>query len=211
MGRTGVLAGALVLVGAAACAAPPPAASQPLDYATTLRADRPVIELSFDIPHTLDRVLGRETVRFTPDLRICELVFRAWPNNPTMAASGSALVVDRAAVDGQQVTPRVEAGGAPAGAPGTLVELALPQCVEPGRTVTAELDFTLTLGVDADERIGHSPSTETAWFGSGYPLLAWERGRGWARDDAVPINGETASSETYRLAELAVTRRAPTA
>lgn len=202
---TRVVAMAMVLTGAASCAGAPVAPAAPASYGTTLWAERPVVELAFDVAPGLDRVAGRETVRFTPDAPICELVFRAWPNNPTMSATGASLVVDRATVDGAGVTPRVEAAGAPAGAPGTLVELPLPQCADPGRTVTAALDFTLTLGADADERVGHSPSTETAWFGSGFPLLAWERGRGWARDDAVTINGETATSEAFRLTDLTVT------
>jgi hypothetical protein len=84
------------------------------------------------------------------------------------------------------------------------VTLPLPRCVEPGTTVSARLGFRLVLGVDADERVATSPATGTAWAGSGFPLLAWERGRGWAVEPAVPINGESATSEAFD-ASVAVT------
>jgi hypothetical protein len=44
--------------------------------------DRPVVELVFDVREDLRTVSGSEKAVFTPDLRICELVFRAWPNKP---------------------------------------------------------------------------------------------------------------------------------
>ena len=37
--------------------------------------DRPVVELAFDVADDLTRVTGTESVTFTPDLRVCELVF----------------------------------------------------------------------------------------------------------------------------------------
>ncbi|HSK59095.1 MAG TPA: M1 family aminopeptidase, partial [Actinomycetospora sp.] len=166
---------------------------------------RPVVDLAFDVAPDLGTVTGRETVAFTPDLPVCELVFRAWPNSPSPARQGNSLTVTGASVDGRPVAPVVRRAGAAEDAPGTLVELPLPACVPAGATVRAELAFTLRLGEDADERLGTSPSTRTAWFGSGHPLLAWVRGEGWAREDAVDIAGETATSEDFRLASLRVT------
>jgi hypothetical protein len=166
---------------------------------------RPVVTLAFTVAPDLGSADGRETVEFAPDLPVCSLVFRAWPNTPTMSGSGTSLTVTDVAVDGRPTTPQVVADGAPPGAPGTLIEIPLTPCLDPGHTVTAELGFRLTLGADADERIGFSPGSRTAWFGSGYPLLAWVRGRGWARDPAVPINGESATSEDFALRELSVT------
>ncbi|MFC5136888.1 M1 family aminopeptidase [Actinomycetospora rhizophila] len=175
-------------------------------YGDAVPPERPVVELAFDVAPDLRSVTGTETVRFTPDLEVCELVFRAWPNTPTMATAGSSLTVTDATVGEAPVAPEVTAAGAPAGAPGTMITLPLPGCVAPGTTVTARLGFRLVLGVDADERVASSPSTGTAWFGSGYPLLAWERGRGWAREPAVPIFGESATSED---ADTTVTVTAP--
>ena len=187
--------GALVLV-LAGCG--PPAEREPWP-------DRPVVELGFTVAPDLRTVTGHERVTFTPDQRVCELVFRTWPNEPNGARSGSSLVVTGAAVGGRPVQPRTSAAGAPEGVPGTLVDFPLPECREPGESVTADLDFRLVLGPDADDRWGMSPSRSIAWFGGGFPLLAWVRGQGWARDDATELPGETATSEDFELAALAVT------
>lgn len=191
----------------ASCAGTAPLAD-PARYDAGLWLQRPAVELSFDVAPDLRSATGRESVVFTPDMRVCELVFRAWPNNPTMSQTGSSLTVTDTSVDGRPVTSQVIPAGAPPGAPGTLIEVPLAPCLDPGEPVRAELGFRLVLGADADERVGYSPGTQTAWFGSGFPLLAWIRGSGWARDPAVPMNGETAASEDFVLSALSVT--APT-
>jgi hypothetical protein len=187
-----------VLTALGACTAGPAHAAAPWPQ-------RPSVDLAFDMARDLHSATGRETVTFTPDLPVCELVFRAWPNMPNASEPGNALQVTDATVDGVPTTPTVQAAGAPPGAPGTLVQLPLPACVGAGRTVRAELGFTLRLGEDANDRLGTSPSTATSWFGSGFPLLAWVQGQGWARDDAVRIPSETATSEDFRLDALHVT------
>lgn len=176
---------------------PPPTTAAP-------SPTRPVVDLRFDVAEDLLSVRGQERVRFTPDLRACELVFRAWPNKPATARTGNSLVVTAASIDGSDVTPRVTSAGAPPGAPGTLVELPLPRCVDAGTTLTADLSFDVSLAPGTDERMGTDPSREIAWFGTAFPLLAWERGRGWAEDPAVDIVGEMATSEDFRLASLKV-------
>jgi hypothetical protein len=165
---------------------------------------RPVVELTFAVAEDLRTVTGRETVVFTPDLPVCELVFRAWPNKPTAARTGASLVVTDILIDGRPVTPRVLPAGAPQDVPGTLIEAPLPECLDTGESVTAELGFRLALGEGADERLGFTRSPDMAWFASAFPLLAWQRGRGWAREPAVPMPGETAASEDFRLASLRV-------
>ncbi|MHA6794373.1 M1 family aminopeptidase [Pseudonocardia bannensis] len=202
-----VLVLVLALAGLVACApapgpAPPPG---PAIYEAALWPARPVVELAFTVAPDLRTAEGRETVVFTPDLPVCELVFRAWPNTPTMARTGTALTVTDTSVDGRPTTARITAAGAPPGAPGTLIEIPLTRCLNPGESVHAELGFRVTLGVDADERIGYSTASHTAWIGSGFPLLAWVRGKGWARDPAVPMNGESATSEVFVLRDLSVT------
>lgn len=195
---TRVAAVAVLLAVLVACApgptAPPRAAPDPA---------RPVVSLAFDVADDLRGATGRERVAFTPDAPICEVVLRAWPNAPVSAAAGSSLRLDAAAVDGTPVAPVVEAAGAPAGAPGTLVTLPLPACVPAGRTVTADLAFTLTLRRDADDRLGTSRGT--AWFGSAFPLLAWVRGQGWTRTPGASVPGENAVSEDFALRTLEVT------
>lgn len=197
---------ALIIAALAACSSLRPG----LDTADSapppgLWEQRPVVELTFAVAENLRTVTGRETVVFTPDLSTCELVFRAWPNTPTAARSGTSLVVTDTLVDGRSVTPRILAAGAPGGAPGTLIVAPLPECLDEGESVTAELGFQLMLGEDADERLGFTRSRDMAWFASGFPLLAWQRGHGWVRDPAVSMPGETATSEDFRLASLEVT------
>ncbi|HYY11504.1 MAG TPA: M1 family aminopeptidase [Kineosporiaceae bacterium] len=167
--------------------------------------DRPVVDLRFEVAPDLATVAGREVVEFTPDLDTCELVFRSWPNKPATSRAGSSLTVSDVRVDGRDADVVDVAAGAPAGAPaGTLVEVPLADCVTAGETVTAELTFGLVLGEDVNERVGTSSDAEVAWFATAFPLLAWERGRGWQRGPAVPVNGETAVSEDFRLDSMEV-------
>jgi hypothetical protein len=203
----------LFLTACAGAAGPPgPSRSNysPSGYQAGLWPQRPAVELVFDVGADLRSVTGRESVVFTPDLPTCELVFRAWPNGPSLSKTGASLTVTDASVNGGPVTPQVSAAGAPPGAPGTLIDIALPTCLSPGQSVRVDLGFRLVLGADADEVIGYSPSTRTAWFATGYPLLAWVRGRGWARDpsEAMDGDGDFAVSEDFKLS-LSVT--APTA
>ncbi|MGQ0575630.1 MAG: M1 family aminopeptidase [Pseudonocardia sp.] len=166
---------------------------------------RPVVELGFEVADDLGSVTGREVVVFTPDAEVCELVFRLWANKPTTVDDGTSTVLTGATVDGAPVTPRLEPAGAPDGAPGTLAELPLPACVPAGNPIRAELEFTVALGEDSDERVGHAPGAEVAWLATAFPMLAWVRGEGWVRDDAVEMAGETVTSEDFRLAALDVT------
>jgi hypothetical protein len=168
-------------------------------------AQRPVVNLQFQVAPDLASVTGQEQVSFTPDRGICELVFRAWPNKPETAEQGNSLVVTEASVGGAAVEIRTQQAGAPTGAPPSLIELPLPACVEAGQTVQADLGFSLSLGRGADERVGYSGEAQMAWFATAFPLLAWERERGWAREDAVDVFGEMATSETFDLASLEVT------
>jgi hypothetical protein len=165
---------------------------------------RPVVDLTFDVADDLATVTGQETVVFTPDLPVCELVFRLWANKPTTAADGTSMRLTAASVGGVPVEPRIVPAGAPEYVPDTLAELPLPQCADAGTELTAELAFTVELGEESGERVGHDPRAELAWFATAFPLLAWVRGEGWARDDAVDMPGETVTSEDFRLADLDV-------
>ncbi|WP_346619110.1 peptidase M1 [Blastococcus montanus] len=163
-------------------------------------ADRPVVDLRFAVAEDLDTVVGRERILFTPDLPTCELVFRAWPNKPATSVAGNSLVVTEVRLEDRAVGFRDIAAGAPADAPaGTLVEVPLGECAAAGDQIEVELDFQLELGEDTNERVGTSGTEEVAWFATAFPLLAWERGRGWDRGPAVPVTGEMAVSEDFEL------------
>ena len=167
--------------------------------------DRPVVELDIVVDHDLRGAHGTESIGFTPDRRTCEVVLRTWPNEPGTAQEGTSLVVTSATVDGERVAPAERQAGAPEDAPGTLVELSLPTCLDQGERVQVDLDFRLTLAETSEERLGVDPEEETAWFAGGIPLLAWVREEGWMRDDAVALPGETATSEDFELASMTVT------
>jgi hypothetical protein len=64
--------------------------------------------------------------------------------------------------------------------------------------------FTLRLPTGINDRFGHRGTT--AWFGSGLPLLAWERGRGWAVEPATAAFAEASTSEAMALTSLRVRR-----
>jgi hypothetical protein len=151
--------------------------------------DRPRIALDFRLADDLRTVTGTETVTFTPDRAVEELVFRLVPNGPDIAAAGSGLVVD--AVRGEDVAG---SGYEPLGAaaPGGAYVVALDEPLEVGESTEVELDFTLTLGDGAFERVGADDGV--SWWASGAPLLAWEPGVGWARDPFVAVSGETTVS-----------------
>lgn len=188
----------------AACMSTTPDTGQELDRSTPW-PQRPVVELQFEVDPDLVSMTGRETVIFTPDLPVCELVFRLWTNKPTTAEDGTRMVLTGTAVDGVPVTPRILPAGAPDDSVGTMAELPLAECVSAGSEVRAELAFAVELGKDSGERVGHSPDSEIAWFATAFPMLAWVRGAGWTRDDAVDMPGETVTSEAFRLQSLDVT------
>ena len=151
--------------------------------------ERPHVALDFRLADDRTTVTGTETVDFTPDKDVGELVFRLIPNGPEPAAGGNRLVVD--AVHGPDV-----AGGAyvaaGAAAPGGLYVVTLEHEVAAGESAEVRLDFTLTLGRGTFERVGTADGV--SWWASGAPLLAWEPGVGWARDPFVDVSGETANS-----------------
>lgn len=151
--------------------------------------DRPEIALDFRLSDDLRTVTGTETVVFTPDLDVEELVFRLVPNAPELAATGARLVVDD--VRGRDVAG---SGYEPLAAadPGGVYVVTLDEPLAAGESTEVELDFTLTLGSAGFDRVGADEGV--SWWASGFPLLAWEPGVGWARDPFVEVPGETTTS-----------------
>jgi hypothetical protein len=198
----GVLIAALAVLGT--CTVGPTGSEPPEPERAEPWEQRPVVDLAFEMSDDLTSVRGSETITFTPDAPVCELVLRLWPNKPTTAESGSGMSLTSAVVDGVPIQPVLHAAGAPQSHHGTLAELPLPRCRQPGEQIHAELGFVLALGEDAPERVGYSSSADVAWFGTAFPLLSWVRGEGWTRDSAVELGGETVASEDFRLAQLTV-------
>jgi hypothetical protein len=163
--------------------------------------DRPRIAYDFSIDDDLQTVTGTESVVFTPDRPIDELVFRLVPNAPDSAGAGNRLEDDD--VRGDDVRGGgYEAVGA--AAPGGLYVVDLDGEVAAGESTEVELTFTLTLGGGTFDRVGTDEGL--AWWASGAPLLAWEPGVGWARDPFVDLIGETAVSP---VSDVSLTVSAP--
>jgi hypothetical protein len=185
--------------------APAPSATPEEESCPAERArpdpDRPEVSLDFRLADDRRSVTGTETVVFTPDLDVRDLVFRLVPNGPDSAPAGNRLVVD--GVRGRDVAGgRYEA--ADASDPGGLYVVQLEEELAAGESTEVELDFTLTLGTRGFDRFG--VDGDVSWWASAAPLLAWEPGVGWARDPFVDLGGETASSP---VADTVVTVSAP--
>ncbi len=170
--------------------------------AAPIDKSKPTVTLCFAFSSDRTEATGREQVTFTPDLKVCELVFRLWPNKP--GSKGAKLSITKASVAQKDIKPTFKAAGAAAGTAGTLASLRLPACVPAGTEVTTSLEFTLDLARGTPERVGYDQKVDVAWAGSAYPLLAWVPGKGWATEPAVTLYGETATSTAYNLTELLV-------
>jgi hypothetical protein len=151
--------------------------------------DRPDVSLDFRLADDGASVTGTETVVFTPDRDVREMVFRLVPNGPDSASAGNRLVVDTVRGDDVAGGSYDEAGAAD---PGGLYVVELEDELPAGESTEVELDFTLSLGSGTFDRVGHDEGL--SWWASGAPLLTWEPGVGWARDPFVPLSGETAVS-----------------
>ena len=163
---------------------------------------RPEIRLAFDLADDLATVRGTEDVTFTPDLPVRELVFRLTANTAPTVKQGNRIQVTAASSDPSGGAYRFQTAGAAAGTQGGLLILPLGREVPAGQRVTAHVEFTLTLGKQAFDRFGRS--TDYAWWGSGQPLLAWERGVGWHTEPLLQYTAESATSEAART-DLTVT------
>jgi hypothetical protein len=151
------------------------------------------MSVRFTIAPDHKTVRGTEHVVFHPDRPIEELVFRLTANTrPTVAEGNKIVVTSATAVPGGQAA-RYSAANAAGSTQGGLLRIPLRGRVAAGATVTADLAFTLTLGADSFDRFGRSGPY--AYFGSGEPLLAWERGFGWHTEDLANFPAESATSE----------------
>ena len=176
-------------------------ASCPTAYAAP-DADRPVIRLGFDLATDLETVRGTEQVTFTPDLPVRELVFRLTANTAPSVAEGNKIEVTAASAGSGGPPYRFERAGAATSTQGGLLVIPLAEEAPAGEPVTARVDFTLTLGRQAFDRFGRLD--DFAWWGSGQPLLAWERGVGWHTEPMLRYTAESATSEAANI-DLTVT------
>ncbi|MEP6696924.1 MAG: hypothetical protein ABJA34_08605 [Pseudonocardiales bacterium] len=177
----------------------PSAGTEPGCPATYLPPDpkRPSVTLSFDLSADRRTVTGHEKIRFNPDLPVSEVVFRLWPNGVS-APAGTSLRVSSITTAGGAGTLAAESLGGKPGTQGTLISAPLSHTAPAGEAVTADVTFTLVLPTPHFERWGSSGVT--AWWASGHPVLAWERGHGWQRQPAVQFPSEATVSEAATTA-----------
>jgi hypothetical protein len=159
--------------------------------------NRPRIRLSFTLSADLSTVTGTEHVDFTPDLPVTELVFRLTANTAPSADEGNSIKVTSATASPGGAPFTVDSDGAGGSTQGGLLRIPLGQQVAAGQQVSADLAFVLKLGDGAFDRFGRSGPY--AWWGSGQPLLAWERGVGWHTEPMLKFVGESATSEAAQI------------
>ena len=143
------------------------------------------MDLSFAVGDDYATVKGHEQLTFLPDIQVTEVVLRLWPNSPYSASLGGSLTLDSASLQGAAAVAVIEQRG-------TLARLPLKQPVPAGFPVAITADFTLKLPRGANERYGYQPGL--SWFASGFPLLAFEPGKGWATEPPTSAFAETATS-----------------
>ena len=206
---TSRLSGSIGVTSRSAAPAPAPeqgavaatAAECPTAYAAP-DPRRPQMTLAFAVDRDGRTVHGRQRIQFTPDRSTSEIVLRLWANSPRPVAAGGGTRVTALRWD-LGASWKMEWAGAGAGSAGTLLRIRLKSAVAAGTTLRGELSFVLRLPVGANDRWGSRNGTQ--WWATGFPLLAWERGRGWAQEPATSAFAEATTSEDFRLVDLAVT------
>jgi hypothetical protein len=164
----------------------------PTTYAQPDR-HRPRVRLRFTFAAGLGTVAGAETIAFTPDKTITELVFRLTANTVPTVAQGNHIVVSAASADHGGGKYTFSRANAALSTQGGLLRIPFARPVPAGTTVTAQLAFTVTLGADSFDRFGRAG--QFAYIGSAHPLLAWERGYGWHTENLIDFAAESATSE----------------
>lgn len=170
----------------------PHAASCPTSYAPP-DPKRPVTTLRFDIAPDHRSVAATESIDFTPDADISELVFRLTANTAPTYATGTGITVTSAHADHGGQKAVYERAGAAAKSQGGLLRIPFARKVGAGTTVHADLTFRLVIGAGAFDRFGSAGGI--VWFASAHPLLAWERGYGWHKEPMIQFTAESATSE----------------
>jgi hypothetical protein len=151
--------------------------------------NRPVVRLAWDVPTDRRVLTGRQAVKFTPDRPTERIVFRLWGNAPRPRAAGGFMRITSVYVDRQRVTNAVLSQN--------HTQLTIPLSTTSTRTREVLLTFQYALPQNANERMGRDGTT--AWWASAAPLLAWERGRGWAIEPPTSVFAEASTSEAANL------------
>ncbi|MEN3273804.1 MAG: hypothetical protein V7636_2565 [Actinomycetota bacterium] len=148
-------------------------------------ANRPSYVLDLELDLANNAIDGRETVRFMPDLPTDKLVFRLWPNSPTLSRAGARLDVSEVYLGGTAPVPTQRPDA-------TTLVVPVAGGLRAGQTIEATVPFRLTLARANGDRI--SRRGDTVRLGSFEPLLAWEPGVGWATEPPTALHAETSTA-----------------
>jgi Peptidase family M1 domain len=147
-------------------------------------ASRPRYGLHVGLHPAARLATGDLRVRFIPDLATDRLVFRLWANSPVSLKAGARLTAtDVRSNRGTVMLSRPD--------PTTLV-VRLHRPLPPGRPIVVSMRWRLWLPYQTRDRNDSAP--DSVRLGSFFPILAWEPGRGWARDPAPAILAEASTS-----------------
>lgn len=151
---------------------------------------RPQAVVSFTLGSDYTTITGHEQMTFVPDVALTQVVLRMWPNSPISADAGGHMTLVSASVNGLIVKPVISEEQ-------TLIQLPLAKPILKDSAVAVTADFSLTLPSGVNERYGHKGNL--AWWGTGYPMLAFEPGHGWDTEPPTSEPAETATSEDMAL------------
>jgi aminopeptidase N len=167
---------------------------------------RPRMRLDFTIAPDHKTVHGDESVTFRPDLPVSQLVFRLTANTAPTVAEGNRIRIESATADHAAAHFTFSRANAAPSTQGGLLRIPFRTRLAAGTVVTAHIRFTLTLGSKSFDRFGRVGGY--VWFGSGEPLLAWQRDYGWHTEAMADFPAESATSEAM---DVHLTVHAPAA
>lgn len=137
--------------------------------------EAPVYHLELHISDDLRTVTGRQEVRITSTEKVPldTVVFRLFPN-----ILGSQMEVTEVVAAGMPVTPTLKQQG-------TVLSVPLGGVINPGESVTVELEFTLNISDDPQVGYGRLGLYENVLsLAHAYPILAVYENGAW--DTSVP-------------------------
>jgi hypothetical protein len=146
--------------------------------------DRPRYRLRVEVRPSERFVQGDLAVTFTPDVLTDRLVFRLWPNGPSLSRAGARLETGAVTVDGTPAPSEAQSA--------TTLVVGRGRAFRPGRAVDVRLTWRLQLPGSTGDRV--SLSGESVRLGSFFPILAWEPGVGWATEPPTAIAAESSTA-----------------
>lgn len=131
-------------------------------------------------------MLGRQGFVFTPDEEVDRLVFRLWPNGPRQRRAGASLEPIELWLNDQEMeVPEIAEDP-------TILSIPLPSPAKAGKAIKIDMAWRLKLpGVSRDRLSGGSGAIR---LGSFFPILSWEKGRGWATEPPTSRLAEAGTS-----------------